>query len=124
MVRFIVVLIFSNLNYLAIRHTYNITVCCLYMWVLSNDFCVFVLHVCSIWGLEVNIEKTKVFIFRKRGNIRACEDFCFNEQNIEIMDNFTYLGLVFNYTGSFDLNNQCLIGKASKAQHVLLNNVI
>ena len=44
---------------------------------------------CSIWGLDVNIENTKVVIFRKKSNMRACQHFCYNEQKIEIMDNST-----------------------------------
>ena len=63
-------------------------------------------------------------MFRKRGKIRACENFFYKEQKIEIMDNFTYLGVVFNYTGSFDLNSQYIIGQSIKGAACTHNNVI
>ena len=34
-----------------------------------------------------------------------------------------YLGVVFNYTGSFALNQQTLSGKALRAMNVLLKNI-
>ena len=39
------------------------------------------------------------------------------------MNDFNYLGVVFNYTGSFAMNQQPLSGKALKAMNVLLQNV-
>ena len=38
------------------------------------------------------------------------------------MDNFNYLGTIFNYTGSFVLNQEHLVGKALKALNLLLIN--
>ena len=42
---------------------------------------------------------------------------------IEITDNFDYLRIALNYTGSFVLNNQFLKGKALRAICVLYNNI-
>ena len=39
------------------------------------------------------------------------------------MNDFNYLGVVFNFNGSFVLNNQCIIGKGLKAMHVLLQHI-
>ena len=51
------------------------------------------------------------------------EKWSYNDTNIDVVDDFNYLGVTFNYTGSFVLNNQCLAGKALKAMNVLFQNV-
>ena len=79
---------------------------------------------CERWGLEVNIGKTKIVVFRKRGKIKATDKWYFNNSEIEVVDNFSYLGVILNYTGSFHLNNQWLVGKALKAMHILGNDVL
>ncbi len=78
---------------------------------------------CGKWGLEVNCDKTKIMVFRKRGPARANETFTYNGQIVEVVNDFNYLGTVFNYTGSFVLNNLALSGKGLKAMNVLLMNV-
>ena len=47
----------------------------------------------------------------------------YNGSNIEVVDNFNYLGVVFKYTGSFVTNRETLAGKGLKAMNVLLNNI-
>ena len=78
---------------------------------------------CQYWGLEVNIDKTKIVVFRKRGHILPTEKWFYNGQDLEVVDNINYLGTVFNYTGSFVLNNQYIIGKSLKAMNILLYNI-
>ena len=77
---------------------------------------------CKKWSLAVNTSKTKVMVFRKRGGLLPKEVFTFNESELEIVDNFNYLGAVFNYTGTFVHNQEQLVGKALKALNVLLIN--
>ena len=79
---------------------------------------------CKTWGLEVNINKTETMVFRKRGGLKNNERWIFNGQFLESVDNFNYLGTVFNYTGTFNLNQEYLSGKALKALYVLLNNCL
>ena len=74
---------------------------------------------CQKWGIEVNTSKTKIVVFRKKGRIRPNECWTFNN---EVIDNFNYLGIVFNYNGNFATNNEFLIGKALKAMNTLLYN--
>ena len=78
---------------------------------------------CEKWGLEVNTEKTKTMVFRKRGQIKNTEKWSYNNIELQNVDNFNYLGVVFQCTGGFQLNSQHVIGKAVKAQNVLLLNV-
>jgi hypothetical protein len=78
---------------------------------------------CSKWGLEVNTDKTKIMVFRNRGPLKNNEKWYYNDNSLETVENFNYLGVVFNYTGSFTLNNQYVTGKALKAMSVLLRNI-
>ena len=78
---------------------------------------------CKKWGLEVNTDKTKIVVFRNRGNLKQDEKWFYDKMLLETVDNFNYLGTVFNYTGSFSLNNQYVIGKALKAMNVLIKNI-
>ena len=78
---------------------------------------------CKKWGLEVNTDKTKIVVFRNRGNLKQDEKWFYDKMLMETVDNFNYLGTIFNYTGSFSLNNQYVIGKALKAMDVLIKNI-
>ena len=75
---------------------------------------------CQKWNLTVNVEKTKIVVFRN-GGILAMEDrWYFAGQEIEIVNQFTYLGVVFASGGSFMQNTKTLAGKALRAMHQLL----
>ena len=49
--------------------------------------------------------------FRKRGGLLTSEKWTYNSQPIEVVSDFNYLGVVLNYTGSFNLNQEYLVGK-------------
>ena len=53
------------------------------------------------WRLCVNIEKTKIMIFRKGGRLSNNLDFKYGNNPIEIVCRFSYLGVVFTTGGSF-----------------------
>ena len=78
---------------------------------------------CLKWGLEVNTAKTKIMVFRKRGPLSNDEQWSYDNNKLEIVDNFNYLGTVFNYTGTFVLNQENLAGKGLKALNVFMNNI-
>ena len=58
-------------------------------------------------------------VFRKRGGLLPNEKWTYNGHAIETVNDFNYLGFVFNYTGSFNLNQEHLIGKALKVLDTL-----
>ena len=75
---------------------------------------------CNKWNLTVNVEKTKIVVFRKGGTLAQNDRWYFAEQEVEIVNSFTYLGVVFTSGGSFMQNAKTLSGKALRAMHQLL----
>ena len=55
---------------------------------------------CKTWNLEVNLTKTKVVIFSK-GNVTKHMPFMYDGKNVDVVHDYTYLGVVFNRNGSF-----------------------
>ena len=72
--------------------------------------------------MKVNISKTKIVVFSKRKSNVEC-DFKFKHNKIEICDGFTYLGLKFNYNGSFMLAKKTLIEQAQKAMYSVFRKI-
>ena len=77
-------------------------------------------HYSYTWGLKINVNKTKVCVFEKRKQNRNCE-FLINGEIIEIVDNFTYLGIKFTYTGHLSCSVKTLSEQALRAYHSLLS---
>ena len=70
---------------------------------------------CSKWKLTVNINKTKVMIFREGGLLPRILAFNYNGVPLEIVSQFKYLGIVFTPGGSFSEAQNTLAGQAQKA---------
>ncbi|XP_070182616.1 uncharacterized protein [Littorina saxatilis] len=66
---------------------------------------------CKNWGLSVNIEKTKIGFF-SRGKIRNIPNFVLNGVPVQVVWDYVYLGVLFNYNNKFHnaMKRQCLIG--------------
>ena len=47
------------------------------------------------------------------------ESWSYNSQPIQGVNDFNYLGVVFNFTGNFKLNREYLVGNSLKAINVL-----
>jgi len=62
-------------------------------------------------GTAGKCRKNKSVVFRKRGALRRDESWYYHGQQLEIVQAFNYLAVVFNVTGSFHFNNQYVIGK-------------
>ena len=65
------------------------------------------------WNLKANEEKTKT-VFLRLGH-RDCVFFA--DQEIKIVNTFSYLGVVFSSGGSFMQITKTLSGKALRAMH-------
>ena len=76
---------------------------------------------CKKWNLKVNIEKTKIVVFRKGGVISQNLHWYYDGKEIEIVNTFNYLGVIFSCGGSFMQNAKYLADKALKAMHSLFD---
>ena len=74
---------------------------------------------CKEWKLNVNLTKTKIVIFSK-GKVTKHRDFTFNGELVEVVGEYLYLGVLFNYNGSFDKAIKHNIDKARRAMFSLL----
>ena len=74
---------------------------------------------CKLWYLELNISKTKVIIFT-RGKVRKHIKFAFDGTELEVVDQYTYLGVTFNYNNTFYKSISRQISQAKKAMFSLI----
>ena len=67
---------------------------------------------CNVNKLSVNIDKTKIVIFQKRGSTSKSFKFFYNKSVVEIVKNYIYLGVDFTQTGSFELATKNFLSRA------------
>jgi hypothetical protein len=48
---------------------------------------------CKRWSLEVNLDKTKVMVFRNGGPLRENDKWYYNGKLLEVVSEFKYLGM-------------------------------
>ena len=77
---------------------------------------------CNKWDLTVNADKTKVIIFSK-GKIRRYKLFKFGDTDIEVVDDYVYLGTTFNYNGNFKKAKSKQVLQAKKATFSLITRI-
>ena len=70
---------------------------------------------CDKWKLQVNVNKTKVIVFKKGGANKKNMKFTYKQTELEIVKKFVYLGVVFTVGGSFNSTYESLYGQAIKA---------
>ena len=75
------------------------------------------------WNLEVNIQKTKIVIFRNGGIVRDTERWVYNGEHIEVLNEFCYLGIVLNYNGKFLVCQKQLARQGKKAMFAMRSNI-
>ena len=77
---------------------------------------------CKVNKLNINYGKTKIVIFSP-GKVKTCiPSFFINETKIKIVDEFTFLGIVFSYNGSFKKAQLHIYEQANKAMFSVLRN--
>ena len=77
-----------------------------------NDFC-------KKWKLKVNAEKSKVLVL-SNGRLPANLKFTYNNRDLEIVPNDSYLGITFSKSGSFNTSIKDLVNKGTKAMYEVL----
>ena len=78
---------------------------------------------CDDWCMKVNIKKTKILIFNKAGR-KISEKFSFQNNILECVQSYRYLGVYFTASGSFHLMKSELYNKALKAYYKLRSDFL
>ena len=76
---------------------------------------------CDEWKLKINFSKTKVVIFGSRNDKKF--RFFIGEVEIDIVDSYKYLGVVFSKSGSFLKAKNHIVQQANKAMFLLLTRI-
>lgn len=68
---------------------------------------------CSTWCLKVNLDKSKIIVFRSGSRISTNLNWQYGDDNIEIVNSYKYLGVDITYNLSFKkhLNNKLAASK-------------
>ena len=74
---------------------------------------------CDTFDLHINVNKTKILFF-SRGKLRKHHIFNFGEHILDTVDEYNYLGLVFNYNAKFKIAKSHLYQKGCRAMFSLL----
>lgn len=75
---------------------------------------------CDTWKLKVNTSKTKIVIFAKGRQPRY--NFTFKNEALEVVNEYKYLGLYFNRSGSFLSCKKHISNQATRAMYSLIKN--
>ena len=67
------------------------------------------------WLLDINYKKTKIIVFQKTGRKPKNLLFLINKTPIEIVQEYTYLGITINSSGTFTVAQKILAEKALNA---------
>jgi hypothetical protein len=67
---------------------------------------------CDLWKLDVNINKTKGMVFSKKKNLNY--SFILQDKQLEVVEKFSYLGIIFKYNVTFCDTKKKLVDQAQK----------
>ena len=77
---------------------------------------------CTDWKLIVNTDKTKIVIFSKR-KVTNYPAFLFGHNTLQVVEDYDYLGVTFNYNGLFQKAIAKQIRQGTKAFYSLLTKI-
>ena len=73
--------------------------------------------------MEVNIEKSKVMVFRNGGKISNADKLYYDGKLVETVDKFSYLGFIFYYNNKFTVAERHLPDQGRKAAFALCSKM-
>jgi len=73
--------------------------------------------------LDVNLDKTKVVVFRKGGFLSRFEKWTYNGIPLQVVNSYKYLGLDFTTRLSFNNLTGAFVSKAKKAIHEIMSSL-
>ena len=77
---------------------------------------------CEEWKLQVNTTKTKILIF-SGGRIPQGQKFIFKGENLEIVNEYKYLGIFLTRIGAYQTSKKHIADQANKALFSLLRKI-
>uniref|UniRef100_A0A8C2BTG1 Reverse transcriptase domain-containing protein n=1 Tax=Cyprinus carpio TaxID=7962 RepID=A0A8C2BTG1_CYPCA len=78
---------------------------------------------CNLYGMRVNLSKTKIMVYRRGGSLNKDEKWYFAGEHIEVVDCYKYLGMWFTPKLSWRKTRQLLASQGKKAMLSLLRFV-
>ena len=78
---------------------------------------------CQRLGLVVNLNKTKIIVFRKGGFLGQNEHWNYNGTPVEVVNTYSYLGVVLTTKMSFNLSKEFVIAKAKSIVYQLIRSL-
>jgi len=70
---------------------------------------------CSKWGLNVNLEKSKIIVFRNGGKVRDNEKWFYRGAMLEVVSYYKYVGLITTSSLNWTLAQKTLATQAMKS---------
>ena len=70
---------------------------------------------CHMWGMEVNLTKTQVIVFRNGGKTSKSKRFPFKSNTVKIITYYRYLRLIFSSINTWSKALSALAAQAEKA---------
>ena len=74
------------------------------------------------YGLKVNVAKTKVMVFRPSWQLGQ-DQFYYDGNGVKIVNTFSYLGLLLNYNGKFNVTQKHIAEMGKKSLFCLMKEV-
>ena len=74
---------------------------------------------CYHWNLKINVEKTKIIKFEKRKSNQEEPEFLLNDQRVEMVESYVYLGTTFSCNGKYKEAIKKQIVQAQRALFVI-----
>ena len=71
----------------------------------------------------MNTDKTKIIVFRRGGGLKNYEKWFYNGQRVSVISFYSYLGVVFSWTGLWFQAQKALSEQASRALFCLTNSL-
>lgn len=79
---------------------------------------------CSRWKLNINISKTKVMVFSKGKRKLSNFKFNINNQTLEVVEKYKYLGVILNFNGNLKHAADHMFNKGLKAVFSLKSRIL
>ena len=77
---------------------------------------------CNNFDLKINTSKTKIFIF-SRDKLKNIPSFKFADMKLDVVNDYNYLGVRFNFNAKFNVAKQSLYQKGCRAMFALLKRI-